>query len=113
MPTLRKSSVTETRSVTETPSLILGDCREVMRRMGVGTVDAVVTDPPFGIAYTAGSGSGKRMWGKMESKGAIVGDDGVEGALDWLPFAYAVLRDGGVMLVFTRWDVACAWRAAI
>ena len=31
--------------------LRLGDCLEVLRGMGAGTVDGVVTDPPAGIAF--------------------------------------------------------------
>ncbi len=36
--------------------LILGDCREVMP--GLGRVDAVVTDPPYGIGRDKGMGGG-------------------------------------------------------
>lgn len=32
--------------------LILGDCLEVLRTLGPGSVDAVVTDPPYGIALS-------------------------------------------------------------
>ena len=31
--------------------VITGDCLEVMRGMDAGSVDAVITDPPYGIAY--------------------------------------------------------------
>ena len=33
------------------PKLILGDCLDVLRRLPDGCVDAVVTDPPYGIGY--------------------------------------------------------------
>jgi site-specific DNA-methyltransferase (adenine-specific) len=33
--------------------LYLGDCREVLRQLPEGSVDAVVTDPPFGIGFAA------------------------------------------------------------
>lgn len=33
-------------------TLHLGDCLEVMRTMQAGSVDAVITDPPYGIAAT-------------------------------------------------------------
>jgi site-specific DNA-methyltransferase (adenine-specific)/modification methylase len=32
-------------------TLYLGDCLEIMAEMEAGSVDAVVTDPPYGIAY--------------------------------------------------------------
>ena len=44
--------------------LILGDCREVLPTLG--TVDAVVTDPPYGIGFRAG-----KFWGGTQ----IIGDD--------------------------------------
>lgn len=37
-------------------TLYLGDCMEVMPRLG--RVDAVVTDPPYGIGYTGNGGNG-------------------------------------------------------
>ena len=34
-----------------TNQLHLGDCLEYMRGMDAGSVDAVITDPPYGIDY--------------------------------------------------------------
>lgn len=42
-------------------SLYLGDCREILPTLG--KVDAVVTDPPYGIAHLWKGGS-KHGWGK-------------------------------------------------
>ena len=39
--------------------LYLGDCREILPTLG--RVDAVVTDPPYGIG-PAQSGGGKGIW---------------------------------------------------
>lgn len=50
--------------------LILGDCREILPTLG--KVDAVVTDPPYGIAYQKGAGGrGKHTVRNIE---AIAGD---------------------------------------
>ena len=35
-------------------TLYLGDCLEVMPQLPAGSVDAVVTDPPYGITYESG-----------------------------------------------------------
>ena len=44
-------------------TLYLGDCLEVMAEMEAGSVDAVVTDPPYGI-NTKSDGTGKiSQWG--------------------------------------------------
>ena len=48
--------------------LILGDCREILPTLG--KVDAVVTDPPYGIASTWKGGSG-HGWGKAKAEGVL------------------------------------------
>lgn len=54
--------------------LYLGDCREILPTLG--KVDAVVTDPPYGIKYKSGANSSKSLsrTGKRFSV-SIVGDD--------------------------------------
>lgn len=48
-------------------TLYLGDCAEVLPTLG--KVDAVVTDPPYGIAITwKGGFSGKHGWGKAKTE---------------------------------------------
>lgn len=50
--------------------LILGDCREILPTLG--RVDAVVTDPPYGIAQTwKGGFSGKHGWGKAKVEATL------------------------------------------
>lgn len=51
--------------------LWLGDCREILPTLG--KVDAVVTDPPYGIGYCHGARRGGRLMGTDGL--AIVGDD--------------------------------------
>ena len=53
--------------------LILGDCLEVMQELG--PVDAVVTDPPYGISYSHGGGGGKLARSTSLAKMPIYGDD--------------------------------------
>lgn len=48
-------------------TLYLGDCREVLPTLG--RVDAVVTDPPYGIAHKWQGGSGCG-WGKADAQKA-------------------------------------------
>ena len=60
--------------------LILGDCLEVMPLLG--KVDAVVTDPPYGIGYSPGGGgggitdaNGKRYEKRFTGKDIVIGDN--------------------------------------
>lgn len=47
--------------------LILGDCRDVLPTLGM--VDAIVTDPPYGIAHVWKGGSGKRYgWARERAE---------------------------------------------
>lgn len=70
--------MTRREIIAEGVELYLGDCRDILPTLG--GIDAVVTDPPYGIAYKPGgggkfSGEGgqvkKRHWGEV----AIVGDN--------------------------------------
>lgn len=35
----------------EMSTLFLGDCLDVMRKMDADSIDAIVTDPPYGLAF--------------------------------------------------------------
>jgi DNA modification methylase len=72
--------------------VIHGDCLEVLRTLPAGSVDAVVTDPPYGINYSSGHGS--TVWGD----GSIEGD----GDTSSRDKALAIL-DGVPALVFGTW----------
>ena len=92
-------------------TLYLGDNREIVP--AIGKVDAVVTDPPYGIGFARGKGGGKGGASSMSFKrndDAIRGD---ESPFDPTPFLgqpclmfggnhfYARLPDGGT---FHTWD---------
>jgi site-specific DNA-methyltransferase (adenine-specific) len=67
--------------------LILGDCLEVMP--GLGEFDAVVTDPPYGINYTAPGGIGAK--GFLRRGGSVTGDDTPFDPAPFLGFKYVIL----------------------
>jgi site-specific DNA-methyltransferase (adenine-specific) len=62
--------------------LYLGDCREVLSTLP--KVDAVVTDPPYGIGYQRGAG-GKGL-SRVHNDAPIVGDDKPFDPTQWLGF---------------------------
>lgn len=75
-------------------AVVLGDCLDVLRELPAGSVDAVVTDPPYGIAYSSDMG------GKFK-RVRVMGDLDVavrDRVLDVL--------DGVPALVFGSWKAA-------
>lgn len=105
--------------------LILGDCREVLPLLP--KIDAVVTDPPYGIGYQKGEG-GKGAH-SFRNVGAISGDDEPFDPSPWLSFDDVILWGGNhfaARLPHGRWlawdklagmaefdsfsDVEFAWR---
>lgn len=84
-------------------TLYLGDCREILPTLG--KVDAVVTDPPYGISYRTNHRK------RSAAPEMLRGDD--DAPLWFLPLAESILGDGGAFYVCTRFDVAAEWSAAI
>lgn len=88
--------------------LILGDALRYMEQMPGGSVQAIITDPPYGIGYA--SAWRTRLGGGPRVNGASFGKD--EFNPEWIPQAYRILRADALLYCFTRWDVASQWRAA-
>lgn len=82
-----------------------GDSLDVLRTLPDASVDAVVTDPPYGIDYQSG-----RV--EKERRRARIAND-TQPFVWWLYDAFRVTRDGGALICFCRWDVQEAFRAAI
>ena len=62
-------------------TLYLGDCREILPTLQ-HPIDAIISDPPYGIAYSPGGGggdirskSGKRYAKSFTGKDVVIGDD--------------------------------------
>ena len=90
-----------------------GDCLDLLRRLPDGCVDAVITDPPYGVGYEAGgkpAGPATRTLGHV-AWDSIIGDDEVR--TEWLTEAFRVLRPGSALYLCCRWDVEPEWRAGL
>jgi len=77
-------------------SIIHGDSLTVLREMASESVDAIVTDPPYGIDY------------HTKGTGASIKND--KSPFIWFLYdAFRVLKSGssgqGTIVCFTRWDV--------
>ena len=76
----------------EENTIIHADSLTVLRHMEPESVDAIVTDPPYGIDYhTKGSGESIK-----NDKSPFI----------WFLYdSFRVLKPGGSIICFTRWDV--------
>lgn len=81
--------------------LIEGDCIEHMMQMPAESVDLIIADPPYGIAYQSGHRS-------KADRQAMVGD---YGNILWrlLPLVRRVLKPEGAFYLFCRYDVSPEW----
>ncbi|MCD7948302.1 MAG: hypothetical protein LUG13_08445 [Oscillospiraceae bacterium] len=76
-------------------TIIHGDSLTVLRNMEPESVDAIITDPPYGIKY------------KSQTGASVLNDHAP--FIWWLYDAYRILKSGdsgrGTLVCFTRWDV--------
>lgn len=79
--------------------LRLGDCLELMKDIPDGSVDLVLTDPPYGIDFQ--SNFRKNKFNKIENDIAV--------NAEFLDECKRVLKDTGAFYCFTRWDVYPSW----
>jgi len=79
-----------------------GDCLEYMRTMPDGCVDAVITDPPYGISYQSA-----RRIDRADRFAVIHGDDAL--AFEWARECERIARDPAALFAFCRWDVQQAF----
>lgn len=82
----------------EDSRLICGDCLDVLKTIDTGSVDFIITDPPYGIDFQS-----RRAVDANNYKEKIKGD---KRPFIWFLYdAARVLKIGGGMLCFSRWDV--------
>ncbi len=82
-----------------------GDCLDVLRTIAPGSVDAVVTDPPYGIDFQSARRTESERLDKIANDRTPF--------IWWLHDAYRITKSGGALLCFCRWDVAEVFRVAI
>jgi len=78
---------------------VRADCLDHLRTIESESVDAIITDPPYGISF------------KSKIHGGIANDDAP--FVWWLHDAFRVLKDKTPLLCFCRWDVSHAFQQAL
>ena len=82
-----------------------GDCIAGMGRIPTGSVDLIVTDPPFAIKFSAAKANYNRTASRvMEGYGEVKAAAYYGFTMDWMRQAYRVLKDSGSMYVFSGWN---------
>src|SRR5699024_12682074 len=78
-------------------NLLKGDCLELLKTLENGSVNALITDPPYNIARD-------NNFTSMGRAGIDFGDwyKGFN-LISWLPIAIEKLKKGSNIIIFTRW----------
>lgn len=76
--------------------MMRGDCLELLKDIPNGSVDMVLTDPPYGIDYQS-------CFCKTNKFDKILGDKSP--MIAFIPMLKRLLKPTGCVMIFTRWDV--------
>lgn len=82
-------------------NLVRKDAIHWLKTLTAGSVDAFVTDPPYGVGLKIGTKS------KVRLSASIAGDGKLEARLLWqkfIPLMYQAAKDDSLHLVFTGWS---------
>ena len=88
-------------------NLMLGDCLERMKEIPDGSVDMVLTDPPYGISYQSNRRTATERFNKISQ----------DSELSWLDSfcdeIYRVMRDNSAAYVFCSWHKVDVFKVAL
>ena len=81
-----------------------GDALVLMKDIPAGSIDLIVTDPPFAIDFEAKRSNYNRTQGKViEGYNEIPREIYYDFTVSWMKEAYRVLKRSGSMYVFSGW----------
>ena len=81
------------------------DCIAGMDSIQAGSVDLVVTDPPFAIGFGAVKSNYNRTASRViEGYGEVKAAEYYGFTMDWMRQAHRVLKESGSMYVFSGWN---------
>ena len=82
-----------------------GDCLEYLKTLNPSSVNAIITDPPYGARRPSARRTAEERFAEVEGNEAV--------DVRWLPEAFRVLVDGGAAYVFACWDRMEEWKSAM
>lgn len=87
-------------------NIIHGECIEVMRGMAAESVDLVVTDPPYGIAFNSNMSNDEEYRGNLKSVNGVLNDgkDNAPFLSEAIDELARVMKPDSHIYWFTRWD---------
>ena len=88
-------------------SLMLGDCLERMKEIPDGSVDMVLTDPPYGMDFQSNRRVAKQKFLK------IANDKSLEWVDQFIDECYRVMRQDTALYFFCSWHNVDYFKAAI
>lgn len=84
--------------------IICGDCLEIMKEIPDGSIDLIITDPPFAIDFKAKRSNYNRTQTRvLEGYNEIPKEKYYEFTVNWMKEAYRILKKTGSMYVFSGW----------
>jgi len=77
--------------------LRLGDCLDVMKTISNASIDAIITDPPYGMAFQSNRRVVKEKFKKIQN------DNQLEWLPDFMNECFRVLKDDTALYMFCSW----------
>ena len=74
-----------------------GDCLELMKDIPDGSIDLIVTDPPYKLTSRGGSGTMGGYWKEEKAKKGIIFDNNSISCKEYLPEFYRILKDKTIL----------------
>ena len=74
-----------------------GDCLEIMKDIPDGSIDLIVTDPPYKVTSRGGSGTMGGYWKEKRAKQGIIFDFNNTSCKEYLPEFYRILKDKSIL----------------
>jgi site-specific DNA-methyltransferase (adenine-specific) len=86
-------------------SICAGDALQLLREVPDGSVDLVITDPPFAIDFRPQRNNYNRTGSRVvEGYREIAAEDYLAFTTEWMGQAFRLLRPSGTLYVFSGWN---------